>query len=76
MRPLNVEPTSDVIEAAKAIHGSDGFDTGIFYQADLPIYPDGDSTVKTGQTEQATSEALADDQTQTILNRIEEGHLV
>jgi 2-oxoglutarate ferredoxin oxidoreductase subunit beta len=76
MRPLNVEPTSDVIEAAKAIHGSDGFDTGIFYQADLPIYPDGDSTVKTGQTEQATSEALADDQAQTILNRIEEGHLV
>ncbi|MGC9387196.1 MAG: thiamine pyrophosphate-dependent enzyme, partial [Hydrogenovibrio sp.] len=38
MRPLNINPTSDLIEAAQAIHSSDGFDTGIFYQADLPVY--------------------------------------
>lgn len=38
MRRMNVEPAADVLEASKAILGSDGFDTGIFYQADLPIY--------------------------------------
>lgn len=38
MRSLNVTPSSNPAEAAKAIYSSDGFDTGIFYQADLPVY--------------------------------------
>lgn len=38
MRKMNVEPTSDVVEAAKNIHSSDGLDTGIFYQANLPVF--------------------------------------
>ena len=38
MRRMNIEPTSDNIEAAQAIYGSDGLDTGIFYQAKIPVY--------------------------------------
>lgn len=38
MRRMNIEPTADAIEAAKRIHGSDGLDTGIFYQADREVY--------------------------------------
>jgi 2-oxoglutarate ferredoxin oxidoreductase subunit beta len=38
MRRMNIEPTDDVLEAAKMIHGNDGFDTGIFYQAKLPVF--------------------------------------
>lgn len=38
MRLMNVNATSSPQEAAQAIYGSDGFDTGIYYQADLPVY--------------------------------------
>lgn len=38
MRKIAIEPTEDMILAAQRIHGSDGFDTGIFYQADLPVF--------------------------------------
>lgn len=38
MRALNIEATSNIIEAAKVIHGSDGLDTGVFYQADLAVF--------------------------------------
>ena len=38
MRLMNVNATSNQMEAAQAIYGSDGFDTGIYYQADLPVY--------------------------------------
>lgn len=38
MRRMNVEPTSDIVEAAQTIHSSDGLDTGVFYQVKLPIY--------------------------------------
>ncbi len=38
MRLMNVTPSSNQMEAAQAIYGSDGFDTGIYYQADLPVY--------------------------------------
>lgn len=38
MRKMNVEPTDDIVEAARKIHGSDGLDTGIFYQAKLPVF--------------------------------------
>lgn len=38
MRSMNIAPTEDPLEAAKAIHGSDGFDTGIFYRAKLPVF--------------------------------------
>ncbi len=38
MRRMNIEPTADITEAAQAIHGSDGLDTGLFFQANLPIY--------------------------------------
>lgn len=38
MRRMNIEPTGDTIEAAQKVHSSDGFDTGIFYQAELPVY--------------------------------------
>lgn len=38
MRRMNIEPTDDALEAVKVIHASDGLDTGIFYQASLPIY--------------------------------------
>ncbi len=38
MRRMNIDPTADCVEAAQAIHSSDGFDTGIFYQAELPVY--------------------------------------
>lgn len=38
MRKMNIEPTSDILEAAQMIHGSDGLDTGVFYQAELPIF--------------------------------------
>lgn len=38
MRRMNIEPTADAIEAAKRIHGSDGLDTGIFYQVDREVY--------------------------------------
>ena len=38
MRRMNIESTADSVEAAEAIHSSDGLDTGIFYQAKLPVY--------------------------------------
>ncbi|HQR73953.1 MAG TPA: 2-oxoacid:ferredoxin oxidoreductase subunit beta [Sulfurovum sp.] len=38
MRKMNVVPTDDVVEAARKIHSSDGLDTGIFYQATLPVF--------------------------------------
>ncbi len=38
MRKMNMVPTDDVLEAAGKIHGSDGLDTGIFYQATLPVF--------------------------------------
>ncbi len=38
MRSLTIEPSADAVEAAKLIHGNDGFDTGIFYQAELPVF--------------------------------------
>jgi len=38
MRRMNIESTADSVEAAQVIHGSDGLDTGIFYQAKLPVY--------------------------------------
>lgn len=39
MRSMNIESSDNIEEAAQKIHANDGFDTGIFYQADLPIYP-------------------------------------
>lgn len=38
MRKMNMVPTDDVVEAAGKIHSSDGLDTGIFYQATLPVF--------------------------------------
>ena len=38
MHKMNIEPTADVLEAAQKIHGNDGLDTGIFYQAELPVF--------------------------------------
>jgi 2-oxoglutarate ferredoxin oxidoreductase subunit beta len=38
MRKMNVSPTDDVVEAAGKVHSSDGLDTGIFYQAQLPVF--------------------------------------
>ncbi len=38
MRSLNIESTNDLMQATKNIYESDGFDTGIFYQADIPVY--------------------------------------
>jgi len=38
MRRMNIEPTADSREAAQMIHGSDGLDTGIFYQENKPVY--------------------------------------
>ncbi len=38
MHKVNVEPTSDMLKAAQMIHGNDGLDTGIFYQAELPVF--------------------------------------
>ncbi len=38
MRKMNIEPTSDMVEASKTIHSSDGFDTGIFYQANTSVF--------------------------------------
>ncbi|HSR73336.1 MAG TPA: 2-oxoacid:ferredoxin oxidoreductase subunit beta [Sulfurovum sp.] len=38
MRRMNIEPTPDTLEAAKLIHGSDGLDTGIFYQVHREVY--------------------------------------
>jgi len=38
MRRMNIEPIADSVEAAQMIHSSDGLDTGIFYQAKLPVY--------------------------------------
>jgi len=38
MRRMNIEPTADILEAVQMIHGSDGLDTGIFYQAEKPVY--------------------------------------
>jgi len=38
MRRMNIEPTTDSVEAAELIHSSDGLDTGIFYQAKTPVY--------------------------------------
>ena len=38
MRRMNIEPTADSADAAQAIYGSDGLDTGIFYQSELPVY--------------------------------------
>ncbi len=39
MRSMNIESSDNIEEAAQKIHANDGFDTGIFYQADLPTYP-------------------------------------
>lgn len=38
MRRMNIQPTDDAVEAAKRIHGSDGLDTGIFYQVNVPVF--------------------------------------
>lgn len=38
MRKMNIEPTDDIVEASGKIHSSDGLDTGIFYQATLPVF--------------------------------------
>ena len=38
MRKLNVEPTADFMKATKKIYESDGFDTGIFYKVNTPVY--------------------------------------
>ncbi len=38
MRKLNVEPTTDFMKATKKIYESDGFDTGIFYEVNIPVY--------------------------------------
>ncbi|MEA3372185.1 MAG: 2-oxoacid:ferredoxin oxidoreductase subunit beta [Campylobacterota bacterium] len=38
MRRINIESTADSVEAAQAIHSSDGLDTGIFYQVKSPVY--------------------------------------
>lgn len=47
MRKMNIVPTDDVVEAAGKIHGSDGLDTGIFYQATLPVFEPHSSKEKT-----------------------------
>ncbi len=39
MRSMNIQASDNIEEAAQKIHGNDGFDTGIFYQANLPTYP-------------------------------------
>lgn len=38
MRKMNIEPTSDIVEASTTIYNSDGFDTGIFYQANTAVF--------------------------------------
>lgn len=38
MRRMNIKATSDLLKAAEMLYGSDGLDTGIFYQADLEVY--------------------------------------
>jgi len=38
MRRMNIEPTSEPIKAAQAIHSSDGLDTGLFFQTKLPVF--------------------------------------
>jgi len=38
MRKLNVQPSENFMEATKNIYESDGFDTGIFYQVNTPVY--------------------------------------
>ncbi len=38
MRKMNIEPTSDIVEASKKIHSSDGLDTGVFYQAQSAVF--------------------------------------
>ena len=47
MRKMNMVPTDDVVEAARKIHSSDGLDTGIFYQAKLPVFEPHSTTEKT-----------------------------
>lgn len=48
MRLMNVTPSANQMEAAQAIYGSDGFDTGIYYQADSPVYSSEASSEKNG----------------------------
>ena len=38
IRKLNIQSTEDFMKAAGNIYKSDGFDTGIFYQVDTPVY--------------------------------------
>jgi len=38
MRKMNIAPTSDIVEAARKIHSSDGLDTGIFYQTQSAVF--------------------------------------
>lgn len=38
MRRMNIESTADSADATQAIYSSDGLDTGIFYQSELPVY--------------------------------------
>lgn len=38
MQLMNITATANPMEAAQAIYGSDEFDTGIYFQADLPVY--------------------------------------
>ncbi|BBP42757.1 2-oxoacid:ferredoxin oxidoreductase subunit beta [Thiosulfativibrio zosterae] len=59
MRSMNVEPTDDKQIAAHHLAGSDGFDTGIFYQADLAVYP-GDSLAPNPESSTALTKLLAE----------------
>ena len=59
MRSMNVETTDDKQIAAQHLAGSDGFDTGIFYQADLPVYP-GVSLAPNAESAAALTNLLAE----------------
>jgi 2-oxoglutarate ferredoxin oxidoreductase subunit beta len=38
IRKMNTTPTTDIVEAARKIHSSDGLDTGIFYQVQSAVF--------------------------------------
>lgn len=62
MRSMSVQSTDDKAQAAQTLAASDGFDTGIFYQADKPVYPG-----ELVQTSLPTSEVLANLMTEVSL---------
>lgn len=62
MRAINIEPSENKEEAAQKIHSSDGFDTGIFYQADRPVYqPEPNPNEVTRETADKALQALKDE---------------